>query len=72
MSKSQENLSLMLKTGSKKVHMADNDWRQIARLDPDAMRQCRERVVGDVIQHKQDRLALLEAGALRAPRVWKP
>jgi hypothetical protein len=72
MSKSQENLSLMLRTGSKKVHMADNDWRQIARLDPDAMEQCRARVRGDVIQHKEDRLALLAAGALRAPKVWKP
>jgi hypothetical protein len=70
MSKSQENLSLMLRTGSKKVHMADNDWRQIARLDPDAMKQCRARVKGDVVQHKQDRLALLAAGALKAPKVW--
>jgi hypothetical protein len=70
MSKSQENLSLMLRTGSKKVHMADNDWRQIARLDPDAMEQCRARVKGDVVQHKQDRLALLAAGALKAPKVW--
>jgi hypothetical protein len=69
-SKSQENLSLMLQTGSKKVHMADNDWRQIARLDKAAMQQCRERVVGDVVQHKQDRVALLQAGALRAPKVW--
>jgi hypothetical protein len=70
MSKSQENLSLMLRTGSKKVHMADNDWRQIARLDPDAMEQCRARVKGDVIQHKQDRLALLASGALKPPKVW--
>jgi hypothetical protein len=72
MSKSQENLSLMLRTGSKKVHMADNDWRQIARLEVGAMEQCRARVKGDVVQHKQDRLALLAAGALKAPRVWKP
>jgi hypothetical protein len=71
-SKSQENLSLMLQTGSKKVHMADNDWRQIARLDREAMKQCRERVVGDVVQHKQDRLALLAAGALKPPKVWSP
>jgi hypothetical protein len=34
------------------------------------MKQCRERVVGDVVQHKQDRLALLAAGALKPPKVW--
>jgi hypothetical protein len=72
MSKSQENLSLMLRTGSKKVHMADNDWREIARKVPEAMVRGAERCKGDVIQHKQDRLALLAAGALKAPKVWKP
>lgn len=72
LSKSQENLSLMLRTGSKKVHMADNDWRQVARLEPEAMKACRKRVVGDVIQHKEDRLRLIQAGALKPPRMWKP
>jgi hypothetical protein len=72
LSKSQENLSLMLRTGSKKVHMADDDWRKVARLERDAMIACRRRVVGDVRQHKIERLALIARGALKGPRMWKP
>jgi hypothetical protein len=72
LSKSQENLSLMLKTGSKKFHMADNDWRRVARLEPEAMGMCLKRVTGDVVQHKEDRLALHAAGALKPPRAWQP
>lgn len=71
-SKSQENLALMLHTHEEKYHMADNDWRGIARLEPEAMAECRRRVIEDVRQHIALRAALLEAGALRAPRTWKP
>jgi hypothetical protein len=71
-SKSQENLSAMLATGSKKFHMNDHAWRQVARLKPDAMEAARKRAHDDVIQHKEDRLALLAAGALSEPKVWKP
>ena len=72
MSASQENLSLMFKLGAKKYHMADYDWRAIARLEPDAMEECRKRVISDVRQHKALRKALIKAGALHPPRVWSP
>jgi hypothetical protein len=71
-SKSQENLSAMLQTGSKKFHMNDHAWREVARLKPDAMDAARKRAHDDVVQHKEDRLALLAAGALKPPKMWKP
>lgn len=70
LSKSQENLSEMLKIGSKKFHAADQDWRSVARLTPEGLGLARKRVVSDVKQHKQ-----LVAGLgpwLNSARAWSP
>lgn len=72
LSASQENLALMLGLEENKFHMADFNWRAVARLEPGAMKACRIRVVSDVKQHIALRQALLEAGALKFPRVWAP
>lgn len=72
LSQSQENLGKMLDIQANKFHMADNDWRAIARFDPDAMESCRKRVTKDVRQHKELRVKLLALDALRNPRRWTP
>ena len=72
LSKSQENLSNMLRLSKDKYSMSDHGWRGIARLEPKAMEEARRRCVGDVKQHKELRVGLLNAGALRAPKVWRP
>jgi DNA polymerase elongation subunit (family B) len=72
LSSSQENLGAMLKLADSKYHMNDHRWRASTRLDPAGIEEARKRAVSDVRQHKQLRLALLAAGALRPPREWRP
>lgn len=72
LSQSQENLSLMLQLERDKFHMSDHNWRGVARLEADAMKECRKRVVDDVKQHKLLRERLISLKALKAPRVWAP
>lgn len=72
MSLSQENLSSLKELEESKFHMHDNWWRKVARLQPEGLRLAHERVVKDVIQHQNLRLALAEAGALNPPSPWKP
>jgi hypothetical protein len=71
-SASQENLAAMLGVPSPKVGMNQHMWRQANRLEPDGIELVRQRVVGDVKQHKQLRRALVERGMLGPPRMWKP
>lgn len=68
--KSQEALGAMLKIPAPKQHVGPDEWRRANRLQIPAI--TRERVVADVVQHKQLRLALHVAGALKSPRVWRP
>ena len=72
LSKSQENLSGMMELADQKYHMADFRWRKSTRLDPEGTEQAKKRAVADVKQHKQLRLALVKAGALKEPREWRP
>lgn len=72
LSLSQENLGALHRLEASKFHMNDHAWREVARLAPGAMDLARRRVVGDVIQHKQLRQSLLDAGALNPARVWQP
>ena len=73
LSMSQEALSAMYGLTAPKVHMTQQDWRDANRLDSEeGFRKTQERVTGDVIQHKQLRAALIEHGALKAPRLWRP
>lgn len=69
MSKSQENLSEMLRIGSKKFHMNDQLWRQVARLTPYGLEEARKRVVADVRQHRKLRQELAKEW-LHPRRVW--
>lgn len=77
-SKSQESLGLMLahfnsrKNLSSKEHMGQDDWRRGNRLTREGVEETKRRVTGDVKQHKALRLALVDAGVLRSPKVWRP
>lgn len=71
-SKSQENLSAMLELAAPKVQMNTPRWRAANRLTPEGIALTRERVEGDIIQHKQLRQALVEQRRLRPPVLWKP
>lgn len=71
-SKSQESLAAMLGIEAPKVHMTQADWREANRLTAAGLEKTRERVVGDVRQHKALRLALTERRLLRAPKIWSP
>lgn len=68
----QEHLADMLGLESPKVHMTQASWREANRLTPDGLKLTQERVVGDVRQHMELRLAMLKAGWLHPPRMWRP
>lgn len=55
-----------------KFHMSQSDWREANRLTPEGLRKTRERVASDVRSHMRLRLAMVERGMLRGPRVWDP
>lgn len=77
-SKSQESLGMMLAhfdnraNLASKEHMSQDDWRRANRLTEEGVRETVRRVSGDVHQHKALRLALVEHGLLKSPRVWRP
>jgi hypothetical protein len=71
-SKSQESLAAMYGLPAPKIHMTNPMWREANRLTPEGLALTRERVEGDIVQHKQLRARLLAAGVLRAPTLWKP
>lgn len=78
-SKSQENLGAMLSYFDqsnpylgRKEHMSQVEWRTANRFTAEGLEESRRRVAGDVLQHKEMRLALLEAGFLRGPKAWRP
>lgn len=72
LSKSQENLAAMLGVESPKVHVNQHEWRQANRLTPEGLLATKERVVGDVIQHKALRAEMLRRGLLGPPKQWSP
>ena len=69
---SQENLAAMLGLPEPKHHMTQTEWRKANRLTDEGIVSARKRVVDDVIQHKALRLAILERGLLKAPKIWRP
>lgn len=71
-SKGQENLAGMLGVKANKVHMTQDDWRDANRLIPEGIAKVKKRVVGDVVQHKALRLAMLERDLLGPTKVWRP
>ena len=70
-SKGQENLAQMLGVKANKVHMTQQDWREANRLMPKGIEKVRTRVVGDVRQHKELRVKMLERGLLGRTKVWR-
>jgi hypothetical protein len=72
MSASQESLGEMFGVTHPKEHMSQPKWREANRLTPDGIKETKRRVRGDVRQHKALRAKLLEAGVLKAPRMWSP
>jgi hypothetical protein len=72
LSMSQEALSAMFGIDAEKVHMTQQMWRDANRLTKEGLELTKQRVVGDIIQHKQLREELLRRGLLKAPRLWRP
>lgn len=70
--KSQENLATAFGLSDEKHRMCGHSWRVANTLTKEGQGGTRTRVVSDVRQHKSLRLKLLELGALKSPRVWKP
>jgi hypothetical protein len=71
LSLSQESLGAMFKLDQRKVQMNQSKWRAANRLTPEGLKEVRERVVGDVQQHRAMRQELLSLGYLAAPKLWR-
>lgn len=72
LSASQESLGLMYGLSHPKEHMSQPQWREANRLTPVGVKETRRRVMGDVRQHMSLRQKLIEARALKPPKVWSP
>ncbi len=70
-SASQESLADMYELEERKFHMGQVAWRSANRLEPAGMALTRERVTSDIRTHKALREALIAAGALGPPKVWR-
>jgi hypothetical protein len=69
-SKSQKNLAAELGLGEPKVDVSLHEWEDFnSRWGSDA--KVIERVVGDVLQNRALRKALIERGWLGAPNIWR-
>jgi hypothetical protein len=69
-SKSQESLGDIFHTTAPKIPMSQAKWRDANRLTASGLAETRKRVVGDVIQHRQLRTALIANGSLKPPVLW--
>lgn len=69
---SQEALSAYFGLKTPKIHMTQHDWREANRLTQAGIDKTRQRVVVDVLQHKELRWTLLKHDLLGAPKMWKP
>jgi hypothetical protein len=80
LSKSQENMGEMLaellpefsEYLANKEHMNTPRWRKANRLTEEGVQETIRRVVGDVHQHKQLRLAMSKQKLLGPPKLWQP
>lgn len=70
MSNSQENLGAELGIDAPKVGMTQAQWRSGNRLERKGVADVRDRVVGDVVQHKVMREEMIRRGWLGPPKVW--
>jgi hypothetical protein len=51
--------------------MNQSKWREANRLTPEGLKEVRQRVTGDVIQHIEMRQKLLDGGYLAPATVWR-
>lgn len=72
LSASQENLSEMLGVESQKFGMNSIKWREANRLTPEGIALTKKRVTDDVRQHRELRKKLIELGALKPAKMWRP
>jgi hypothetical protein len=70
--KSQEDLAGLFGVEAPKVSMNKLKWRSANRLSKAGIELTKLRCVGDVIQHKALRLALVERDLLSPPKTWHP
>lgn len=70
--KSQDNLAVTFGLENAKHHMTGADWRRANSLSYEGEELTKKRVVDDVRQHMELRVALLERGLLKPPRMWAP
>lgn len=71
-SASQESLADMLGVPAPKIQMNQKKWREANRLTKAGIEETKNRVVGDIVQHKLLRKALIEADLLNPPSIWPP
>lgn len=69
---SQEALADILGISFPKPGMSQSDWRAANSLTEAGLKLVKERVAGDVRQHKALREALTNEGLLVTPKVWRP
>src|SRR5687767_5803841 len=60
----QEHLAEMYGVGAPKIHMTQMMWREANRLTREGLKKTYDRVVGDVVQHKELRTVLANKGLL--------
>lgn len=72
LSMSQESLEAMYGLPVQKHHMTQQDWRDANRRNTHGLYLEAQRVMSDVRGHKLLRERLIKAGALKAPRMWRP
>jgi len=72
LSMSQESLEAMYGLPVQKFDMRQQDWRDANRRTPAGMKMEAQRVTSDVRGHKLLRARLIEAGALKRPKMWRP
>ena len=72
LSMSQESLAAMYGLPEPKHHMSQPEWRKANRLSADGIEATKKRVISDVLQHKALRAKLIESGALKEPKMWRP
>lgn len=68
--KGQDNIGQLLKLQNEKLPLSWQQWQD--GYDEKGWGLIRKRCEGDIIQHKEMRLAMIKLGWLKPPRKWRP
>lgn len=68
----QENLAATFGVKSSKFSMNTVKWRTANRLQTDGIALAKKRAVDDIIQHRELRKRMIEAGVLKRNKLWVP